>query len=76
MHLGRIETRVEDLEIKPGDIVRLLQPFSSCFVEYAFGLVVGVVTDGFRSKNHQSPQTQTISTKASARSRWVSSLSI
>jgi hypothetical protein len=58
MHLGRIETRVEDLEIKPGDIVRLLQPFRPelyGFQEYAFGLVVGVVTDGFsRSKNHQS----------------------
>jgi hypothetical protein len=37
---------MENLEIKPGDIVRLLQPFKaerySCR-EYAFGIVAGVV---------------------------------
>ncbi len=59
MHLGRIQTEVEDSEIKPGDIVRFLQPFKPelyGFQEYAFGIVVGVVRDGSsRSKNHQSP---------------------
>ncbi len=58
MHLERIETGVEDFEVKPGDIVRLLQPFRPelyGFQKYAFGIVVGVIKDGFtRSKNHQS----------------------
>lgn len=37
---------MENLEIKPGDIVRLLQPFRverDSFREYAFGIVAGVV---------------------------------
>ena len=48
-HLRRIETGVEDSEIKTGDIVRLLQPFRPervGFREYAFGIVAGVVTNG------------------------------
>ena len=57
-HLRRIETGVADSEIKPGDIVRLLQPFRPeryCFRKYAFGVVAGVVRDGYkRRKNHQS----------------------
>ena len=38
--------------IKPGDIVRLLQPFQAerySFREYTFGIVAGVVTDDFTS---------------------------
>lgn len=58
MDLRRIETGVEDLEIKPGDMVRLLQPVRPelyGFQEYSFGIVVGVVTDGSRrSKIPQS----------------------
>lgn len=57
-HLRRIETGVEDSEIKPGDIVRLLKPFSPeryCFREYTFGIVAGVIKDESRiSKNYQS----------------------
>jgi hypothetical protein len=49
---------MEDSEIKPGDIVRLLQPFRPKrhgFQEYAFAIVAGVVRDGSnRSKNYQS----------------------
>lgn len=56
--LKRIETKLEDSEIKPGDIVRLLQPFRPerfGSQEYAFGIVAGVVTDGStRSKFPQS----------------------
>ena len=47
-----------EVEIKPGDIVRLLQPFRPegyCFRQYAFGIVAGVVKDGStKSQNHQS----------------------
>ena len=54
----RIETGREARKIKPGDIVRLLQPFRPeryCFRKYAFGVVAGVVRDDHRrSKNHQS----------------------
>lgn len=38
--------------IKPGDIVRLLQPFRAerySFQAYTFGIVAGVVTDNFTS---------------------------
>ncbi len=54
MHLGRIQTGVEDSEIQPGDIVRLLQPLIPelyGFQEYAFGIVVGVVRDGSSKSN-------------------------
>lgn len=50
----RIETRLEDSEIKPGDIVRLLRPFRPerfGSQEYAFGIVAGVVTDGSTRSN-------------------------
>jgi hypothetical protein len=39
---------MENSEIKPGDIVRLLQPFRAerySFREYTFGIVAGVVTN-------------------------------
>lgn len=54
--LGHRETGLE-AEIKPGDIVRLLKPFKPerySYREYAFGIVVGVVTDTTTSQNHQS----------------------
>ena len=57
MHLGPRETGVEDLEIKPGDIVRLLQPFRPelyGFQEYTFGIVVEVVRCGTNTSNPQS----------------------
>lgn len=44
--LNIIETQMENSEINPGDIVRLLQPFRPerySFREYAFGIVAGVV---------------------------------
>lgn len=50
--LKRKETQMEKLEIKPGDIVRLLQPFRAerySFREYAFGIVAGVVRNGLTS---------------------------
>lgn len=53
---GRIETGCENAKIKPGDLVRLLQPFRPeryCIKQYAFAIVAGVVTDG-RSSNRQS----------------------
>lgn len=47
-----------EVEIKPGDIIRLLQPFRPeryCFRQYTFGIVAGVVKDGStKSQNHQS----------------------
>lgn len=56
--LRRIETGLENSEIKPGDIVRLLQPFKPEWFgsqDYAFGIVAGVVTDGSTKSNfHQS----------------------
>lgn len=55
---GRIKTGREAREIKPGDIVRLQKPFRPeryCFRKYAFGVVAGVVRDGYkRRKNYQS----------------------
>lgn len=58
MQFIRIETGLEAEEIKPGDVVRLLQPFRPeryGFQEYAFGIVAGVILDGVRrSKNYQS----------------------
>ncbi len=48
MPLNRIDTQMKNSAIKPGDIVRLLQPFRAerySFREYAFGLVAGVITD-------------------------------
>ncbi len=58
MQLNSINTQMENSAIKPGDIVRLLQPFRAerySFREYAFGIVAGIVTDGFtRSKIPQS----------------------
>lgn len=44
-------------EIKPGDIVRLLQPFKperSGFREYNFAIVAGVVGAGNSSENNSS----------------------
>ena len=52
--LRRIETGLDHLEIQPGDIVRLIQPFKPerfGSQDYAFGIVAGVVTD---SNFHQS----------------------
>lgn len=52
MQLNRINTQMENSAIKPGDIVRLLQPFRAerySFREYAFGIVAGVVTNDFTS---------------------------
>ena len=52
MQLNGINTQMENSAIKPGDIVRLLQPFRAerySFREYAFGIVAGVVTDNFTS---------------------------
>lgn len=50
---------MENLAIKPGDIVRLLQPFRAerySFREYAFGIVAGLVTnDSTTSKIPQPP---------------------
>ena len=43
---------MENSAIKPGDIVRLLQPFRAerySFRAYTFGIVAGVVTDDFTS---------------------------
>jgi len=43
--LGQIEAEKRDWEIKPGDIVRLLQPFRPeryGSQEYAFAIVAGV----------------------------------
>ena len=53
MQLNRINTQMENSAIKPGDIVRLLQPFRAerySFRAYTFGIVAGVVTDDFTSK--------------------------
>ncbi len=54
MQLNRIDTQMENSAIKPGDIVRLLQPFRAerySFRAYTFGLVAGIVTnDSTRSK--------------------------
>ena len=48
---------MENSQIKPGDIVRLLQPFKAerySLREYAFGIVAGVVpNDSTRSKISQ-----------------------
>lgn len=52
--LKRIEIGRLDSEIKPGDIVRLLQPFRPerfGSQEYAFAIVAGVVTDGSTRNN-------------------------
>ena len=55
--LRRIETGLETRKIKPGDIVRFLQPFRPELYgsqEYAFGIVVGVIKDGStRRRNHR-----------------------
>jgi len=54
-----METQMENLAIKPGDVVRLLQPFRAerySFRQYAFGIVAGVVRDDSKtSKIPQSP---------------------
>ncbi len=46
--LGQIETQGQDWDIKPGDIVRLLQPFRPeryGSQKYAFAIVAGVVAE-------------------------------
>lgn len=55
---------MEDSEVKPGDIVRLLQSFRPqryCFREYAFAIVAGVVRDEkSKSQNQRSSDSEQI----------------
>ena len=49
---------MENSQIKPGDIVRLLQPFRAerySFREYAFGIVAGVVPNDSTSSKISQP---------------------
>ena len=65
MQLNRINTQMENSAIKPGDIVRLLQPFRAerySFQEYAFGIVAGVVTDN--STSSKTPEATWVSLPA------------
>ncbi len=64
MQLNRINTQMENSAIKPGDIVRLLQPFRAerySFQEYAFGLVAGVVTNDSTSSKIPAATRKSIS---------------
>ena len=58
---------MEDSEIKPGDIVRLLRSFRPhryCFREYAFAIVAGVVKDEkSKSQNQRSSDSEQIAQK-------------
>lgn len=50
--MKQLGTGQEAREIKPGDVVRLLQPFRPeryCLRKYTFGIIAGVVRDDRRS---------------------------
>ncbi|MBV8887984.1 MAG: hypothetical protein JO235_28855 [Chroococcidiopsidaceae cyanobacterium CP_BM_RX_35] len=56
MQLGQTETRLEDSEIKPGDVVRLLQSFRPERFrsrKYTFAIVAGIVRDAAKSDPSQ-----------------------
>ncbi|MBV9385812.1 MAG: hypothetical protein JOZ78_05220 [Chroococcidiopsidaceae cyanobacterium CP_BM_ER_R8_30] len=56
VQLKQIKTGLKDLDIKPGNVVRLLQPFKPerfSSREYTFAIVAGIVEDNSKSSSKQ-----------------------